>query len=137
GLFAAAAQAEAEVVLFDVANLRPLGRVGFRRRIGGVAFGRPGALWVGHDDGDATLVEITGGSAGRTEPHPGRGRNTWNFDAQLDHAAIRGVWARGRAGGSPLATYTGAKPGGGGRRWLGLALAGLGCLGLFCGCAGL
>lgn len=136
GLFAAAAQGD-DAVLFDLATLHPLGRVAFRRRIGGIAFGRPGALWVGHDDGDATLVEITGGGAGRTEPHPGRGRNTWSLDAQLDHAAVRGVWARGQAGGTPLATYTGAKPSSGRPRWLGCLLASLGCLGLLFGCLGL
>lgn len=138
GLLGAARQGEDEVVVLDLAALRAFGRAAFRRRVGGVGFTRSGWLGVGHDDGDATLVELTGPGRGRTEPHPGRGRNTWNVDVKLDHGGIRGALARGAAGGVPLATWTGPEAAPAARSWWPTCLfASLGCLGLIFGCVGL
>lgn len=136
GLFAAVLHGQHGVVLLELGALSPLGHVSFRRPVGGLAFGRSGWLGIGHDDGDATLIELAGSGSARTEPHPGRGRNVWNVDSQLDQAAIRGVLARGRAGGVPLAAYTGAGAKTS-RSRLPVLMGCLGCAGLSFGCVGL
>jgi hypothetical protein len=108
------------VELYELYNNRPLGEFVLRRHIGGVAFGAALQLGIGLDDGDGNIVDLALGDTFRTEPHPGRGRNTWRLENKADIAAIRGVIAIHQAGGKAVASLVkrdkgGERSAGGGR----------------------
>jgi hypothetical protein len=105
GVLVAAVCGDRQVVVFDVNSRRKVGEVLFRRDIGGLVFGHQAELAVGLDDGDYNRIDLLSGRASRSEPHRGRGRNNWNFEASMDYAAIRGAVASHRAGGEAIAEY--------------------------------
>ncbi len=134
GAIAAAVMGHNQVALFDLVTYRAAGTVDFRRAVGGVGFGSAGQLGVGLDDGDAARIDVFSGKSHRTEPHQGRGRNSFNLDNNLNADVLRGATATSKAGGAPIAKYVGA-PEEGGYLWT--------CLGIFVatnllclGCAG-
>ena len=133
----AAARTEDRVELYELHGNRPVGEFILRRRIGGICFGPAMTLAIGLDDGDGNVVELGSGASFRTEPHPGRGRNTWRLENKADLAAIRGAVALSQAGGEPIARYVPPpEEDGGGGGCLGgcLAAAGLvAVLSFFCG----
>jgi hypothetical protein len=136
----AAARTEDRVELYELHTNRPIGEFVLRRRIGGIAFGSGLALAIGLDDGDGNVVELGTGASFRTEPHPGRGRNTWRLKNKVDLAAVRGALALAQAGGEPIARYVAPPPaegeeGGSGGGCLGGCLAAVGLvtvLSVFC-----
>jgi hypothetical protein len=100
-----AARAGEHVELYELYRNAPLGEFVLRRRIGAVCFGPGLHLAVGLDDGDGNVIELGTGATWRTEPHPGRGRNTWRLENKVDLAAVRGAIALHQAGGQPIARY--------------------------------
>lgn len=108
GLVVAAIEGS-QVAVYELHDLARCGELVFRRPLTDVAFGPGHQVGVGHDDGDATMVELVAGTPSRTEPHPGRGRNTWRLDNQVDRDRLRGAVARHRAGGEPIARWVGPK----------------------------
>ncbi|MEQ1567613.1 MAG: hypothetical protein ABMA64_18365 [Myxococcota bacterium] len=104
GLVAAAVAGD-HVELYELAGDKPLGAFVLRRVIGGVAFGNGHRLGIGLDDGDASVVDVATTDSVRTEPHPGRGRNTWRVESKVDLMAVRGALATMMAGGQPIARY--------------------------------
>ena len=105
GLLAAARCGATQVACFELHGHRFIGTVDLKREIIGVDFGPAVMLAIGVDDGDASLVDLFTGKVSRTEPHPGRGRNTWAVKVGVDQAAVRGAAALSKAGGSPIAKY--------------------------------
>lgn len=101
----AAARTQDRVELYELHSNRPIGEFLLRRRVGGIAFGPGTSLAIGLDDGDGNVVELGTGASFRTEPHPGRGRNTWRLENKVDLAAVRGAIALAQAGGQPIARY--------------------------------
>ena len=134
GLIAAAAQGHNQVALAELFTWQPVGSLEFRRSVGGVCFGPGGTLVIGLDDGDATLLEVFTAGSTRTEPHPGRGRNVWNYDNRVDHERLRGAVALARAGTEPIARYVG--PPVERNTWLGCLAAVVGTFVLIAGCMG-
>jgi len=105
----AAAIRGTDVAVYELHQFQPTGRLEFRRELTDVIFGPGHAIAVGMDDGDATMVELVSGSPSRTEPHPGRGRNTWRMENRVDKDRLRGAVAMHRAGGAPIARWVGPK----------------------------
>lgn len=101
----AAARTEDRVELYELHANRPIGEYLLRRRVAGLAFGPGLTLAIGLDDGDGNVVDLASGATLRTEPHPGRGRNTWRLENKVDLAAVRGAIAFQQAGGAPIARY--------------------------------
>lgn len=95
------------VVLGELHSHQLAGQVTFRRAVKAIDFAPDGRLVVGLDDGDANFLDLYTGASKRTEPHPGRGRNNWNYDAEFDMAALRGAVAHAQAGGAPIARFIG------------------------------
>jgi hypothetical protein len=100
-----AAQAGEHVELYELYRNAPLGEFVLRRRIGAIGFGHGLHLGIGLDDGDGNVIDLSTGASWRTEPHPGRGRNTWRLENKVDLAAVRGAIALQQAGGQPIARY--------------------------------
>lgn len=100
-----AAQTSDRVELYELHANKPIGEYLLRRRIGGLSFGPGFTLGIGLDDGDGNVVELASGASLRTEPHPGRARNTWRLENKVDVGAVRGAIARRQAGGEPIARY--------------------------------
>jgi hypothetical protein len=98
-----------DVAVFELNQLSRCGELAFRRALTDVVFGPGHHLCIGMDDGDATMVEVVSGTPSRTEPHPGRGRNTWRMDNKVERDRLRGAVARHRAGGEPIARWVGPK----------------------------
>jgi WD40 repeat protein len=99
GLFAAARVDDGRVILFQVAANRPVGMITYERETGGVAFGPKGWLAVALDKGDGNKINLDTGAVHRTDPHPGRPRNSWVLaaDVQTDRVAeARGGGASSR-----------------------------------------
>ena len=94
-----------QVGVFELQNKKLAGIIHFRREVGAVAMGPRGFLGVGLDDGDANRVDLFTGKAIRTEPHPGRGRNNWNLNCEVNYAALRGAVSFARADGGPVASF--------------------------------
>lgn len=113
--------------VFELQNKRRAGTIEFRRNVNGIAFGPKAQLGVGLDDGDACTVDCFTGRATRTEPHPGRGRNSWNLKSDLDFPSLRGAVTFARSGGSPIASFVHIEEEG--TNWL---LVGVGCCAVFC-----
>jgi hypothetical protein len=105
GLAAAAQIGDDTVAVYELFSSKRLGEIVVRRRIGGVTFGAGTQLGIGLDDGDATVVDIVSGKQARTEPHPGRGRNTWRVENRVEGAGLRGAMAFHKAGEQPIARY--------------------------------
>ena len=105
GLLVAALCGSLQVACFELHGNRSIGTIDLKRDIAGVDFGSAAMLAIGVDDGDASLVDLFTGKVGRTEPHPGRGRNTWAVQVHVDRAAVRGAAALSKAGGTPIAEY--------------------------------
>lgn len=124
-----AARAGEHVELYELHRNAPLGEFVLRRKIGAVCFGLGLQLGVGLDDGDGNVIELGTGASWRTEPHAGRGRNTWRLENKVDLAAVRGAIALHQAGGQAIARYVKPPPDpaerlAGGNRWL------AGCIGV-------
>lgn len=100
-----AARAGEHVELYELYRNKPLGEFVLRRSIGDVRFGLGLQLGIGLDDGDGNVIELSSAASWRTEPHPGRGRNTWRLENKVDLAAVRGAIALHQAGGQPIARY--------------------------------
>jgi hypothetical protein len=105
GLLVAALCGPSQVACFELHGHRPIGTIDLKREIEGVDFGSAAMLAIGVDDGDVSLVDLYTSKVGRTEPHPGRGRNTWAVQVQVDRAAVRGAAALSKAGGIPIAEF--------------------------------
>jgi len=105
GLLAAAVCGAHQVACFELHTHRAIGSIDLKREIAGVDFGSAAMLAIGIDDGDASLIDLFTGKVGRTEPQPGRGRNTWAVKVGVDQAAVRGAAALSKAGGVPIAKY--------------------------------
>lgn len=101
----AAARAGDHVELWELHADRPLGEFVLRRAITSVCFGPALILGIGLEDGDGNWVDLATGATFRTEPHPGRARNTWRLENRVDIGAVRGAIARHQAGGAPIARY--------------------------------
>lgn len=110
GVMFAAVVPTGRVVLGELHANQPCGHVDFRRSVGGLSWAGSGQLAIGLDDGDATRLDVFTAGSIRTEPHPGRGRNTWNYEDHLEKDRIRGAVAFARAGGKPIAKYDGPPP---------------------------
>ncbi len=124
------------VHVYELVAGKLVGELRFRRAIGGVAFAAGATLGIGFDDGDMQRIDLLSGQATRSEPHPGRGRNVWNYEAQVDFAAIRGAIAAHRAGGGPIARFVPTEKGGSGGRWMWIGLGVTAFTILCCGCGG-
>lgn len=139
GVFAAGMVGHNQVFVADLHHGKLCGTLDFKRELGGVFWGGVGQLAVGLDDGDATLIDVFTGRSVRTEPHPGRGRNTWSYDDHLAHDDIRGAAAFSQAGGTPIARYEGYKAEG--WKWWQIALMVMAVSTVICmgctGCAGI
>ncbi len=141
GIVAAVVCGDDQVAAFDLHAQRAAGELNFRKReVGQIAMGPGAMLGIGLDDGDATLVDLVSGTLGRTEPHPGRGRNVWRLDDKIEHGILRGALAFHRAGAEPIARYIprpdpqGPAQGG----WMGACLGCFGMTGvIFAVCAGI
>ena len=105
GLLVASICGTMQVAAFELHGNRAIGTVDLKREIEGVGFGSAAMLAIGVDDGDVSLIDLFTGKVGRTEPHPGRGRNTWAVHVNIDRAAVRGAVALNKAGGDPIAKY--------------------------------
>lgn len=101
----AAARAGDHAELWELHGNRPLGEFVLRRPITSVCFGPALILGIGLEDGDANWVDLATGATFRTEPHPGRARNTWRLENRVDVGAVRGAVAMHQAGGAPIARY--------------------------------
>ncbi|MEQ1503231.1 MAG: hypothetical protein ABMB14_13425, partial [Myxococcota bacterium] len=100
-----AARTTDRVELYELHANKPIGEFLLRRSIGAIAFGPALTLAIGLDDADGNVVELGTGASFRTEPHPGRGRNTWRLENKVDLGAVRGAIALHQAGGKPIARY--------------------------------
>jgi len=96
-----------DVAIYELHQFSPCGHLEFRRGLTDTVFGPGHALAIGMDDGDATMVELVAGTPSRTEPHPGRGRNTWRMENRVEKEKLRGAVAMHRAGGAPIARWVG------------------------------
>ncbi len=105
GLLVSAICGESQVACFELHGHRAIGTIDLKREIIGVAFGAGAMIAIGVDDADISLVDLYTGKVGRSEPHPGRGRNTWAVKVVTDQAAVRGAVALSKAGGVPIAKY--------------------------------
>jgi len=106
GVLAAALRVN-DVVVYELHQFSACGHLEFRRALTDVVFGPGHAVAIGMDDGDATMVELVAGTPSRTEPHHGRGRNTWRMENRIDKDRLRGAVAMHRAGGAPIARWVG------------------------------
>ncbi len=136
GLVVASVMGANQVAVFELHTHRFIGTIDFRRPVGGVAFGGGSQLAISLDDGDLSLVDLGTGASARSEPHPGRGRTSWNLDVRVDLGAIRGARVKVQAGDAAIAAYTGWRPddedeGSWVQTCLGLA-TGCGCLSFGC-----
>jgi len=105
GLLAASVCGSQQIACFELHGHRAIGTIDLKRDIEGVAFGTAAMVAIAIDDGDVSFVDMYNGKIGRTEPHPGRGRNTWAVKVGIDQAAVRGAVALNKAGGVPIAKY--------------------------------
>jgi hypothetical protein len=110
GLIAATVVGLNEVHVAELYTNAAAGSLTFRRAVGDLSFGPGAQLGIGLDDGDGMCMELHSQNTVRTEPHPGRGRNAWNMDAQLDGGMLRGALANATVAGASIAVYTGPKP---------------------------
>jgi hypothetical protein len=91
------------------------------REVTGVAFGVGAWLGVGMDRGDANKVDLRTGAVHRTDPHPGRPRNTWLLKVAVEPSALRGGAPRNPAAASAGADDSSANT----ARIVGYLIAGL------------
>jgi hypothetical protein len=98
------------IQVYDALQYVSLGTIEYKRELSGIGFGGGTVLYVGLDDGEANTIDLARGSSCRTEPHAGRGRTNWNFKASLDNAQVRGVIARAKTAGGPVASFVYRKP---------------------------
>jgi len=98
------------ILVYDGLQYSHLGAIQYKRALGSIGFGGGALLYVGLDDGDANTVDLARGTSCRTEPHVGRGRTNWNFKANVDNAQVRGVIARAKTSGGPVASYVYTSP---------------------------
>jgi hypothetical protein len=73
--------------------------------IDGVAFGPDVWLGVGLDKGDANKINLVTGACHRTDPHPGRARNQWKVELDVDKERVK----EGRSTANPSADAVRAK----------------------------
>jgi len=110
GVVAAAVLGEHRIAIFDLHHDRVNGTADMHRPVGGLDFASGSALGVGLDDGDAGRFDLYGGVVGRTEPHPGRGRNHFNPKIAFDGPGLRGAAAFAKAGDTPIAKWVPPEP---------------------------
>jgi hypothetical protein len=110
GIVAAVQIGENRVVFVELHTDQLAGEVIFRRPVKSIAFAPDARLLIGLEDGDATLLDLYTGASIRTEPHPGRGRNNWNYENKIDVPPLRGALAHAVAGGAPIAQWIGPPP---------------------------
>lgn len=140
GVIVAAVEGGQSVAIYETTSNTLAGHVRFRRDVHSLAFGGHGLLGIGLDDGDAHAIDLFTGASWRTEPHPGRGRNNWAADNQLDMGRLRGATAMAKTKGADIAsfvehTYGPPPEEQTGRWWIGI-LIGAGFMGFFM-CTGL
>lgn len=108
GALLAARVGTSKVALFDLLELDFQGVIAYERTVGGIAFG-PGAwLGVGLDLGDANKIDLLTGMVHRTDPHPGRKRNSWVLLADPKSDQIAEVLKR--AGTGPFSSERDRRP---------------------------
>jgi WD40 repeat protein len=90
-----------KVGLFDLVDLRFQGIIAYERTVGGLAFGRGAWLGIGLDLGDANKVDLLTGMVHRSDPHPGRTRNSWVLVADPKCEQIAELLKRAAAGPYP------------------------------------
>jgi hypothetical protein len=73
--------------------------------VGGVAFGPDVWLGVGLGRGDANKINLVTGACHRTDPHPGRARNSWQLQLDVDKDRVK----EGRSTANPSADAVRAK----------------------------
>jgi hypothetical protein len=66
-----------KVAIFDLLDGKVQGVVEYERTVGQVDFGPGATLGIGLDLGDGNKVDLLTGAVSRTDPHPGRKRNSW------------------------------------------------------------
>lgn len=110
GVLVAAMVGEMQVAFGELHTNKTAGFALFRREVHGISWGPAGRLAIGLDDGDGSVIDALAGGSIRTEPHPGRGRNTWNFEDKIAKDDLRGAAAYSIAGGAPIAKYEGYEP---------------------------
>ena len=93
------------VAVVEMLGRSTLGTVVFKRAVTAIGFGGGCSLAIGLEDGEANVLDLARGSAVRTEAHVGRGRTNWNFNSTVDSAQVRGVLARAKTDGGPVASF--------------------------------
>ena len=136
GIVVAASREDGTVWLGDSVQLHKAGEIKSRRAVEGAWFGQALLLIVMHDDGDASMVDLSSQKIVQSEAHMGRSRRAWHIEVDVNLAGIRGARVNVASGGETVATYTGPKPDADRPSWgkwlLGLAA---GCLVLVVGTA--
>lgn len=87
-----------KAAVFDLLDYQLQGAAHYERAVGQVDFGPGGWLGVGLDLGDANKIDVLSNAVCRTDPHPGRPRNTWLLLADFKTAQIQKVMDRAHHG---------------------------------------
>lgn len=80
-----------------------LGTITLGREIQGVVSAARSVLVLGLAHGDVQRVDVMSGAVVAAPPHEGRARVPWSSDVAVDPARVRGLLARLRIGGGPVA----------------------------------
>lgn len=93
------------LLVYEALEYLALGTIQYKRKLAQIGFGGESVLYVGLEDGEANTIDLARGSSCRTEAHSGRGRTNWSFKASMDNAQVRGVVARAKTAGGPVASF--------------------------------
>lgn len=110
GIVIAASRDDGTVWLGDSVNLHKAGEIRSRRPVEGLRFGHGLLLNVMHDDGDASMLDLSSREIVQSEAHMGRARRAWHIEVDVDLAGVRGARVNVASGGEDVATYTGPRP---------------------------
>lgn len=110
GIVVAAACGDGSVWLGDSVSVHKAGEVLSRRSWEGLAFGQGLLLAVGHEDGDASFVDLSSSKIVQSDAHVGRARRAWHMEVHVNLASVRGARVNVASGGQTVASYTGPRP---------------------------
>jgi len=80
--------------VFDLLDYQFQGVAQYERTVGQVDFGPGGWLGIGLDLGDGNKIDVLSNAVCRTDPHPGRKRNSWVLLADFKTEQIQRVMDR-------------------------------------------